>query len=152
MVGLPRDFLWSLVALSSLMRLSLLKAAHVAVGECRVSGNPGRPSYSAHVRWCEGHPSSSYWLCQGIDSCWVEFSRRLLRGCGRTPLTNSVSQGRLRIRFVQIGFFPALLRWSGGRARWSFSRQPFLKFDIFGFFLGTGSSNSILNPRFSRRL
>ena len=29
--GLPPDFLWSLVALASLMRLSLLKAAHVAV-------------------------------------------------------------------------------------------------------------------------
>jgi hypothetical protein len=44
------DFLWSLVALASLMRLSLLKAAHVAVGQCRVSGNPGRPSRSTHVR------------------------------------------------------------------------------------------------------
>ncbi len=35
--GLPPDFLWSLVALARLMRLSLLKAARVAVGECRVS-------------------------------------------------------------------------------------------------------------------
>jgi hypothetical protein len=47
--GLPPDFLLSLVALSSLMRLSLLKAAHVDVGECHEAGNPGRPSYSAHV-------------------------------------------------------------------------------------------------------
>jgi hypothetical protein len=38
------------VALASFMRLSLLKAARVAVGECRAAGNPGRPSYSAHVR------------------------------------------------------------------------------------------------------
>jgi hypothetical protein len=29
----------------------LTEAAHVAVGECHVAGNPGRPSYSAHVRW-----------------------------------------------------------------------------------------------------
>jgi hypothetical protein len=48
--GLPPDFLWSLVALANFMRLSLLKAAHAAVGECHVAGNPGRPSYSAHVR------------------------------------------------------------------------------------------------------
>ena len=41
--GLPPDFLWSLVALASLMRLSLLKAAHVAVGQCRVAGNPEKP-------------------------------------------------------------------------------------------------------------
>src|ERR1700691_4923596 len=32
------------------MRLSLLKAARAAVGECHVAGNPGRPSYSTHVR------------------------------------------------------------------------------------------------------
>src|ERR1700733_13584554 len=48
--GLPPDFLWSLVALANLMRLSLLKAAHAAVGECRVAGNRGRPSSSTHVR------------------------------------------------------------------------------------------------------
>ncbi len=48
--GLPPDFLWSLVALASLMRLSLLKAASVDVGECHVTGNPGRPSFSTHVR------------------------------------------------------------------------------------------------------
>jgi hypothetical protein len=35
------------------MRLSLLKAAHVDVGESTVAGNPGRPSFSAHVRWGE---------------------------------------------------------------------------------------------------
>jgi hypothetical protein len=46
------------VALSSLMRLSLLKAAHLVVGECGVAGNPGRPSFSAQVRFIEGHPSS----------------------------------------------------------------------------------------------
>jgi hypothetical protein len=51
--GLPPDFLSSLVALTNLMRLSLLKAAHVGVGECHVAGNPGRPSFSAHVRWGE---------------------------------------------------------------------------------------------------
>jgi hypothetical protein len=50
MEGLPPDFLWSLVALANLMRLSLLKAAHAAVGECHVAGNPGRPSCSTHVR------------------------------------------------------------------------------------------------------
>src|ERR1700678_3655681 len=48
--GSPPDFLWSLVALAHLMRLSLLKAAHAAVGECHVAGNPGQPSYSNHVR------------------------------------------------------------------------------------------------------
>jgi hypothetical protein len=48
--GLPPDFLWSLVALAHLMRLSLLKAARAAVGECHVAGNPGRPSYSTHAR------------------------------------------------------------------------------------------------------
>jgi hypothetical protein len=47
---LSPDFLWSLVALAHLMRLSLLKAAHAAVGECHVAGNPGRPSFSTHVR------------------------------------------------------------------------------------------------------
>jgi len=51
--GLPPDFLLSLLALSSLMRLSLLKAAHVDVGECHVAGNPGRLSFSAQVRWGE---------------------------------------------------------------------------------------------------
>jgi hypothetical protein len=35
------DFLWRLVALAGFMRLSLLKAAHVAVAEGRVAGNPG---------------------------------------------------------------------------------------------------------------
>jgi hypothetical protein len=30
-----------LVALANFMRLSLLKAAHAAAGECRVAGNPG---------------------------------------------------------------------------------------------------------------
>jgi hypothetical protein len=33
LVGLPPYFLWSLVALSSLMRLFLLKATHVDLGE-----------------------------------------------------------------------------------------------------------------------
>jgi hypothetical protein len=36
--------------LANFMRLSLLKAARAAVGECHVAGNPGRPSFSAHVR------------------------------------------------------------------------------------------------------
>jgi hypothetical protein len=35
------DFLLRLVALANFMRLSLLKAAHVGVGECNVTGNPG---------------------------------------------------------------------------------------------------------------
>jgi hypothetical protein len=34
--GLPPDFLWSLVALANLMRLSLRKTAPAAVGECHV--------------------------------------------------------------------------------------------------------------------
>jgi hypothetical protein len=43
--GSPPDFLWSLVALAHLMRLSLLKAAHAAVGECHVAGNPGQRAF-----------------------------------------------------------------------------------------------------------
>jgi DNA-directed RNA polymerase len=39
--GLPPDFLWSLLAPAHLMRLSLRKAAHAAVGEYHVAGNPG---------------------------------------------------------------------------------------------------------------
>jgi hypothetical protein len=35
------DFLSNVVALANFMRLSLLKAAHAAVGECRIAGNPG---------------------------------------------------------------------------------------------------------------
>jgi len=51
--GLRPDFLLNLVALASFMRLSLLKAARVAVGEYGVTGNPGRPSFSAQVRFGE---------------------------------------------------------------------------------------------------
>jgi hypothetical protein len=58
--GLPPDFVWSLVALARLMRLSLLKAAHVDIGQCHVAGNPGRPSFSAHVRW--GERGAPVWL------------------------------------------------------------------------------------------
>jgi hypothetical protein len=59
LVGLPPDFLLSLMALSSLMRLSLLKAAHVDVGERHVAeirvARLFRPTYAeANV----GHPSS----------------------------------------------------------------------------------------------
>jgi hypothetical protein len=36
------DFLLRLVALTNFMRLSLLKAAHVDVGESCEAGNPGR--------------------------------------------------------------------------------------------------------------
>jgi hypothetical protein len=32
------------------MRLSLLKAAHAAVGECHVAGNPDRPPFLSQVR------------------------------------------------------------------------------------------------------
>jgi hypothetical protein len=35
------DFLSNFVASANFMRLSLLKAALAAVGECRVAGNPG---------------------------------------------------------------------------------------------------------------
>jgi hypothetical protein len=35
------DFLSNSLALANFMRLSLLKVAHVVVGECRVTGNPG---------------------------------------------------------------------------------------------------------------
>jgi hypothetical protein len=35
------DFLSSLVALATSMRLSLVKAAHAGVGKGRVTGNPG---------------------------------------------------------------------------------------------------------------
>jgi hypothetical protein len=38
---LPPDFLSNFLALANFMRLSLLKAAHVAAGECSVAGNPG---------------------------------------------------------------------------------------------------------------
>jgi len=48
--GLPPDFLSSLVALVNLMRSRPAGTAHVVVGECRVAGNPGRPSFLAHVR------------------------------------------------------------------------------------------------------
>jgi hypothetical protein len=35
------DFLSNIVALANFTRLSLLKAVHAALGECRVAGNPG---------------------------------------------------------------------------------------------------------------
>jgi hypothetical protein len=49
-MGLPPDFLSSLVALAKFMRLSSQKAARVVVDECRVTGNPGRPVFFAQVR------------------------------------------------------------------------------------------------------
>jgi hypothetical protein len=39
------DFLSDSVALANFMPLSLRKAAHVAVGECRVVGNQGSPGF-----------------------------------------------------------------------------------------------------------
>jgi hypothetical protein len=59
-VGLPLDFLSSLLALANFMRLSLLKAAHSDLSGVayRKSGSPRltRPTYAeANV----GHPSSS---------------------------------------------------------------------------------------------
>jgi hypothetical protein len=60
--------------------------------------------------------------------------------CVRTPLRNSPPQERLRIRLAQIGFFPALLHWSGRRAWWQLSWQLFVKFDNFGSFLRIGGS------------
>jgi hypothetical protein len=65
MVGLLPDFLSSLVALANLMRLSLLKAAHVDVGECHVAGNPGRPSFSAQVRL--GEPGAPVLFLIGLS-------------------------------------------------------------------------------------
>jgi hypothetical protein len=60
-VGLPPDFLCSLVALAHLMRLSLLKAAHAVVSGAayRKSGSPRlfRPRYAGANL---GHPSGSY--------------------------------------------------------------------------------------------
>jgi hypothetical protein len=50
MVGLPPDFLLSLVALATFMRLSSKKAARVAVGERRGQEIRVRPSFSAQVR------------------------------------------------------------------------------------------------------
>jgi hypothetical protein len=44
MPGFDPDFLSNLVALANFMRLSLLKASHAAVGECRIAGNPGSPT------------------------------------------------------------------------------------------------------------
>jgi hypothetical protein len=51
--GLPPHFLWSLVALANLMRLSLLKAAHAMSGAAYRKS--GRPSYSTHVRRSREH-------------------------------------------------------------------------------------------------
>jgi hypothetical protein len=53
--GLPPDFLWSLVALANLMRLSLRKAAHAAVGsatwqEIRVT-HLVQPMYAKTRTW-----------------------------------------------------------------------------------------------------
>jgi hypothetical protein len=55
--GFP-DFLWSLVALANLMRLSLLKAAHAKLfgAACRKSGSPvffgpGTPPRQAGAGW-----------------------------------------------------------------------------------------------------
>jgi hypothetical protein len=48
--GLRPDFLSDWLALAGSMRLSLMKAAHKDVGERLEAGNPGRPSFSAHVR------------------------------------------------------------------------------------------------------
>src|ERR1700691_270260 len=63
--GLSLDFLWSLVALVHLMRLSLLKAAHANLfsAACRKSGSP---SFSTHVRWGErGAPVQFLWGSAG---------------------------------------------------------------------------------------
>jgi hypothetical protein len=91
-MGLPPDFLWSLVALASLMRLSLLKAAHVAVGQCRVSGNPGRPSCSTHVR-----ESPRTWGTRpGGKACW-ESGKRRTKMTANTPT---------RARIVHFSFNP----------------------------------------------
>jgi hypothetical protein len=48
---LPPDFLLRLVALAKLKRLSLLKAAHAGVGECRVTGSPGSRRFRMTILW-----------------------------------------------------------------------------------------------------
>jgi hypothetical protein len=65
--GLPPDFLRSLVASAPSMRLSLMKAAHVAVSWRRVQEIRVAPSFSAQVRPGEGHPSYSFGLCYAIE-------------------------------------------------------------------------------------
>jgi hypothetical protein len=61
MVGFPRISCGVWWRLAHFMRLSLLKAAHAAVGECHVAGNPGRPLIRpTYAEANVGHPSSSY--------------------------------------------------------------------------------------------
>ena len=74
--GLPLDFLSSSVALVNLMRLSLLKAAHVVVGECCVQeirvARLSRPRYAPTARRGRlanlGHRSCPCWSCYDTDS------------------------------------------------------------------------------------
>jgi hypothetical protein len=41
-IGRFPDFLPGFMAVANFMRLSVKKAAHVGIGECRVAGNPAR--------------------------------------------------------------------------------------------------------------
>jgi hypothetical protein len=43
-IGRFPDFLLGWMGVAEFMRLSVKKAAHVGIGECRVAGNPGAPS------------------------------------------------------------------------------------------------------------
>jgi hypothetical protein len=119
-VGLPPDFLCSLVAPAQFMRLSVKKAAYVVASSAayRKSGSPHRfrpryaPRHAGTGLATLGHPSYSFWPCYDTDR-----------------------KGRLKVRLVQISFFqhcfigPDDVR--GGRVSW----QLFLKFDIFGSLL-----------------
>jgi hypothetical protein len=57
--GLPPDFLWSLVALANVMRLSLLKAAHAVLSGAayRKSGSPVLFNPCTRKSANMGHPS-----------------------------------------------------------------------------------------------
>jgi hypothetical protein len=83
-VGLPPDFLLSMVALAHLMRLSSQKAARVVVGECYVAGNPGRP-----VFFGPGTPMRS-WSTRPITSNVVGLSNCVRQTFDSIPRTFSV--------------------------------------------------------------
>jgi hypothetical protein len=68
--GLPPDFLWSLLALANLMRLSLLKAAHAVMSGAVYRKSGLCPSCSTHVRESAnmGHPSRELGLVGNRES------------------------------------------------------------------------------------
>ncbi len=95
-VGLPPDFLSSLLALASFMRLSLTKAAHANLfgAACRKSGSARlfRPTYApANV----GHPSSS----SGLTNLARTLSLRSVHSNSETALSRqSAVQQNQRFR------------------------------------------------------